>query len=401
MSSSLNQIRGIFNKQEIFCGNIYSYTNNWGLLMKDIRNEKLADILVNYSCQIKEGEKILISAYETDNELVKRIIDKVYEAKGLPFVQINDDSANARLFKGITQEQLEIINSIDLAMMEKMDAYIAIRTRNNVYESSIIPPATLTMASKILKPSFDQRVKHTKWCVLRYPNQSMAQLAKMNTEDFTDFYYDVCTLDYEKMSKAMDSLVDLMDKTDQVHIKGPGTDLSFSIKDIPAIKCAGEMNIPDGEVFTAPVRDSINGHITFNTLSASSGKTFENIYFEFKDGKIINAKSNHTELLDKILDTDEGSRYVGEFAIGVNPYIIHPMMDTLFDEKIQGSFHLTPGSCYDEAYNGNDSAIHWDLVSIQTQEYGGGEIWFDNQLVRKDGLFVIDSLKGLNPENLK
>jgi aminopeptidase len=229
----------------------------------------------------------------------------------------------------------------------------------------------------------------------------MAQLGGMNTEKFADFYYDVCTLDYKKMSDAMDNLVELMNRTDKVHIKGEGTDLSFSIKDIPAIKCAGEMNIPDGEVFTAPVRDSVNGYVTFNTPSVHEGKTFENIRLEFEKGKIVKATANYTEHLNKTLDTDEGARYVGEFAIGVNPYILDPMKDTLFDEKICGSFHFTPGTCYDEAPNGNNSAIHWDLVCIQTEQYGGGEIWFDDTLIRKNGIFVIEQLLCLNPENLK
>lgn len=369
--------------------------------MKDLRNEKLAGLLVNYSCRLQKGEKVLIAAYETNNDLVKRLIEKSYEVGALPFVQISDEAATPKLYKDITAEQLEIMNERDLAFMKKMDAYIAIRSSKNIYETSIVPPKNLSLASKILKPSFDERVKRTKWCVLRYPNQSMAQLAGMNTEEFTDFYYDVCTLDYNKMSNAMDSLVELMNKTDKVHIKGNGTDLSFSIKDIPAIKCAGEMNIPDGEVFTAPVRDSVNGYVTFNTPSVSSGKTFENIRLEFTEGKIVKATANYTDHLNKTLDTDEGARYIGEFAIGVNPYILKPMKDTLFDEKICGSFHFTPGSCYDEAPNGNNSAIHWDLVCIQTEEYGGGEIWFDDKLIRKNGIFTVEELFCLNPEHLK
>jgi len=369
--------------------------------MKDPRNEKLADLLINYSCRLKEGEKILISVSETDNDLVKRLVEKAYQAKALPFVQISDSSLSPKLYEHITEEQLEIMNERDLNFMKKMDAYIAIRASKNIYEISTVPSEKLSLASRILKPSFDRRVKYTKWCVLRYPNESMAQLAGMNTEKFTDFYYDVCTLDYKKMSDAMDNLVELMNKTDKVHIKGEGTDLTFSIKDIPAIKCAGEMNIPDGEVFTAPVKDSVNGYVTFNTPSVSEGKTFENIRLEFEKGKIVKATANYTEHLNKILDTDEGARYVGEFAIGVNPYILDPMKDTLFDEKICGSFHFTPGACYDEAPNGNDSAIHWDLVCIQTEQYGGGEIKFDDRLIRKNGIFTVEELHCLNPENLK
>ena len=199
----------------------------------------------------------------------------------------------------------------------------------------------------------------------------------------------------------MDTLVDLMNQTDKVNIKGSGTDLEFSIKDIPAIKCDGKMNIPDGEVYTAPVKYSMNGYITYNTASMEEGFTYDNIYFEVENGKIVKATANDTVRINAHLDTDEGARYFGEFAIGVNPYILEPMKDTLFDEKIAGSFHLTPGMCYEDAPNGNKSAVHWDLVMIQRPEYGGGEIWFDDVLIRKDGIFVIPELEPLNPENLK
>ena len=237
--------------------------------------------------------------------------------------------------------------------------------------------------------------------ILRYPNGSMAQLAGKSQEAFEDFFFDVCTLDYRKMSKAMDPLVELMERTDKVRIKGPGTDLRFSIKGIPAVKCGGEMNIPDGEVYTAPVRESMNGTISYNTPSEEQGFTYENIVFKIKDGKIVKAMSNNNERINQLLDTDDGARYFGEFALGVNPYILHPMKDTLFDEKIAGSFHLTPGAAYEDAFNGNKSSVHWDLVMIQRPEYGGGEIYFDDVLIRKDGIFVIPELEGLNPENLK
>ena len=285
--------------------------------------------------------------------------------------------------------------------MKGMDAYIAVRAGENTSELADVPSDKLNMYYKLTSPTLDYRVNKTKWVVLRYPNPSMAQLANKSQEAFEAFYFDVCTLDYKKMSKAMDPLVDLMNRTDRVHIKGPGTDLRFSIKDIPAIKCDGLRNIPDGEVYTAPVRESMNGTISYNTFSEEQGFTYENIKFEIENGKIVKATANDTDRINALLDTDEGARYFGEFAIGVNPYVLAPMKDTLFDEKICGSFHLTPGKCYEDAYNGNHSAVHWDLVMIQRPEYGGGEIYFDDVLIRKDGLFVIEELAGLNPENLK
>ncbi|MDD4584196.1 MAG: aminopeptidase, partial [Eubacteriales bacterium] len=285
--------------------------------------------------------------------------------------------------------------------MEGMQAYIAIRASDNASEQADVPGSQHNLYSKVLRPVLRYRVDNTKWVVLRYPNNAMAQLANTSLESFEDFYFDVCTLDYGKMDKAMDTLVDLMNKTDKVQIKGPGTDLTFSIKDIPTVKCSGERNIPDGEVYTAPVRESANGIISYNTPSEVDGFIYENVIFEIKNGKIIKATSNDNERINQMLDTDDSSRYFGEFAIGVNPYILYPMRDTLFDEKIAGSFHLTPGCAYDDANNGNKSAVHWDLVMIQRPEYGGGEIYFDDVLIRKDGLFVLPELEILNPENLK
>lgn len=373
--------------------------------MKDIRIEKLAYNLVNYSCRLKKGENVLIKVYGEGEErsLVMAIIQEVYKVGANPFVWNHDPQIMRELLKKCNEEQIKTWAESDLMLMKKMDAYIGVWGGNNNAENSSIKEENYKIYEKLyLDPvHMHQRVKNTKWVVLNYPTSSMAQQASMSTDEFEDFYFKVCNLDYSKMDKAMDNLVSLMNKTDKVKIIGEGTNLEFSIKNIPAIKCAGIMNIPDGEVFTAPVRDSINGVLSYNTPSLySDGFTYENIKLEFKNGKIVNASANDNERINKIFDTDEGARYIGEFAIGVNPYITKPMKDTLFDEKIMGSFHFTPGACYDEAPNGNKSTIHWDLVCIQTKEYGGGEMYFDDVLIRKDGIFVIDELKYLNPENL-
>lgn len=368
----------------------------------DLRVKQLADVLVNYSCNVQRNEKVLIN-YEGEccKPLVKQLIKNIYARGGMPYVEMRDSSVTREILLGATEEQMDFLNEYQLMQMKGMDCYIAIRAGSNTSELSDVPSDKLNMYYRKTQPVLDYRVNETKWVVLRYPNESMAQLAGTSLESFEDFYFEVCTLDYAKMSKAMDSLVELMNRTDKVHIKGPGTDLTFSIKDIPAIKCAGEMNIPDGEVYTAPVRESMNGVISYNTPSEEQGFTYENIRFEIKDGKIIKAAANDNERINQLLDTDEGARYFGEFAIGVNPYILNPMKDTLFDEKIAGSFHLTPGMAYEDAPNGNDSAVHWDLVMIQRPEYGGGEIYFDDVLIRKDGLFTLPELMCLNPENLK
>lgn len=370
----------------------------------DQRIVKLANNLVNYSVNVQPGENVFIQyTGESTKELAKQIIKEVYAAKGIPFVHYTDTSVQREILLHCSEEQLNTMAEVDTLEMSKMQCYIGIRGADNISELSDVPAGNMTLYEKLYSTPVHHgiRVPKTKWVVLRYPNYSMAQLANTSLESFEKFYFDVCTLDYSKMAKAMEPLINLMNKTDNVRIAGNGSNLTFSIKDIPAIPCAGNMNIPDGEVYTAPVKDSVNGIIKYNTPSVYQGFTYENVTLEFKNGQIIKAAANNTDRINKVFDTDEGARYVGEFAIGVNPYILHPMKDILFDEKIMGSFHFTPGNCYDEAPNGNHSSIHWDLVCIQTDEYGGGEIYFDDVLIRKNGVFVLPELECLNPEKLK
>ncbi|MDD4002956.1 MAG: aminopeptidase [Clostridia bacterium] len=371
--------------------------------MSDSRFERLAYNLVNYSCSLKKGEKILIDASGIDHVLINEIIKQVYALGAFPIVTLVNPLVQRQLLFGINKQHCEILAKYAKYRMEDMDAYIAIRGGQNTFENSDVPPENLqTFMTYYSRPvHHDIRVDKTKWVILRYPNASFAQLAGMSTQAFEDYYFNVCNLDYSKMDRAMDSLKQLMEKTDNVRIVSPDTDLTFSINNISVIKCSGKNNIPDGEVYTAPVKNSVNGRITYNTPSVNGGTKYENISLLFENGKIIDAKANLTEKINKVFDTDEGSRYVGEFALGINPYITSPIGDILFDEKISGSLHFTPGSCYKEASNGNESALHWDLILIQTKEYGGGEIYFDGKLIRKDGLFVLEKLKCLNPENLK
>lgn len=371
--------------------------------MRDPRIQKLAQNLVNYSVDMQPGENVLIEMIGSERDLLYAIIEEVSKGGGRPFVQLTDRTVQRAMLKNANKEQLELWAELDLERMKKMDCYIGIRAGENVNDMADVPEENMKLYNALYSHPVhsEERVKRTKWVVLRYPNASMAQLANTSTEAFEDFYFDVCNLDYSKMDRAQDPLAELMRNTDKVRIVGPGTDLSFSIKNIGAEKCSGQKNIPDGEVYTAPVRDSVNGTIAYNTPTLYNGVTFENIKFRFENGKIVEATGSDTKRLNEILDSDEGARYIGEFAIGFNPYILTPMKDILFDEKIAGSLHFTPGQAYDVTDNGNRSSIHWDLVLIQRPEYGGGEIYFDDRLIRKDGIFVIPELAALNPENLK
>ncbi|REK76365.1 aminopeptidase [Paenibacillus paeoniae] len=371
--------------------------------MRDSRLKKLAQNLVQYSVDVQPGENVLIDIIGLERELAKCLIEEVAARGGRPFLEMSDRSVLRTMLKHATKEQIELWAKLDLERMKNMHAYIAVRSGDNVNELADVPDDKMRLYEKLYRNPvhMEQRVKKTRWVILRYPSPSMAQLANMSTEAFEDFYFDVCNLDYSKMEKAMDPLKALMDRTDKVRIVSPGTDIAFSIKDIGSKKCCGHRNIPDGEVFSAPVRDSVNGTITYNAPSVYSGTTFQNVSFTFENGKIVKAESNDNERLNEILDMDEGARYIGEFAIGFNPYILHPMNDILFDEKIAGSLHFTPGQAYEDTDNGNRSSVHWDLVLIQRPEYGGGEIYFDDVLIRKDGIFVLPELEGLNPEHLK
>jgi aminopeptidase len=334
--------------------------------------------------------------------LVNEIIKEVYKVGGLPFVSLYDTRVQRQLLLQTTQEHSTLRAKYAKYLMSDMDAYIGIRGANNTFELSDVPAEKMGVDSKYyaFPVHHEIRVAKTKWVILRYPNPSMAQASSMSTDEFEDLYFKVCNLDYSKMDKAMDNLKAYIEKTDKVRLVTPTTDLTFSIKNIPAIKCSGQRNIPDGEVYTAPIKDSVNGVIEYNAPSMHQGLKHEKVRLVVKNGKIIEATSNHTEALNKVLDTDDGSRYFGEFSFGLNPYITKPTGDILFDEKISGSIHFTPGASYDEAFNGNTSAVHWDLVLIMTPEYGGGEIYMDGKLIRKDGRFVVKELECLNPENL-
>lgn len=369
--------------------------------MTDLRYQKLAKLLVEYSCKLKKGETALLDVTDIPDEFTVELIRAVRAVGGTPLVETRHSRIGRELLLGTDRKRAELLAATEMFRMKRVQAFIALRGSHNAAESSDVPSGVMQMYSKVLRPVQNYRVDKTKWVVLRWPTPSMAQAANMSTEAFENFYFDVCTLDYGRMAKASQPLERRMKKADRVHLKGPGTDLTFSLKGINAKACSGDRNIPDGEVFSCPVKDSANGVIQFNTPTIYSGTKFENVRLELKAGKVVKATGSDTKKLNEILDTDPGARFIGEFALGFNPYILNPMCDILFDEKIAGSLHFTPGQAYAGYGNGNKSAVHWDMVLIQRPEWGGGEVWFDGELIRKDGLFVPKDLKPLNPVNLK
>jgi len=372
--------------------------------MLDPRLRTLARNLVTHSVRLARGEHLLIETFDCPDEVAIAIIEEARRAGGHAHAAIRRTRVMRALNKDADEADLRTWAEYDRERMKRMQCYLGVRGSENVSEMAGVPDAQMQRVARLYqKPvHFETRVPHTRWCVLRWPTPSMAQLAGMSTEAFENFYFDVCTLDYGRMAVAAEKLAARMRATDRVHLKGPGeTDLRFSIKGIGVVPCCGNANIPDGECFTAPVKESVEGVIHFNAPTIYNGTSFTNVRLEFKGGRIVSCRADqHQKTLEAIFDTDPGARFVGEFAIGFNPYIKEPMKDILFDEKIAGSFHFTPGNCYDEANNGNKSEIHWDLVAIQRPEHGGGTIAFDDQIIRRDGLFVVDDLRGLNPDEL-
>ncbi len=372
--------------------------------MRDPRLQKLAETLVNYSVEAKEGQHVLIRGHVSTKPLLLELVKEVKKIKAHPYVELMDDDISREVALATSEERLDMLVSWKTKQYNDIDCSIAVYADENDYSSVDVPVETKLMTAKKMRPLSDIIVNTKKWVLLNYPTQTLAHKAKMSYEQFYNYCMDVSLVDYSKMDSAFVVLKELMDKTNKVKITGPGTDLEFSIKGIDSEPCSGQCNIPDGEIYTAPVKTKVNGTITYNTPSGYQGNVYEKVSLTFKDGKIIKAECANTadnERLNKIFDTDEGARYVGEFAIGVNPLITKPMGDILYDEKIAGSIHFTPGQAYEgPADNGNKSSVHWDLVLIQTQEFGGGEIYFDDLLIRKDGMFVLESLLGLNPENL-
>lgn len=368
--------------------------------MHDPRLERLAEILIDHSCQLRSGDKLLIEAFDLPQPtLVCRLVEVAADRGAHTLVSWKNNAILRSLYRSASETSLGLAGDFEKGRMEEMNAYIGIRGAGNSSEFADVPIERMDLYQRLWwhRVHSQIRVPRTRWVVLRYPTDAMAQAANMSSEAFEDFYFAVCTADYEKMARDQEPLVARMQKADRVRIIGPGTDLEFSIRDMPIRACHGQRNIPDGEVFTAPIRDSLNGTIRYNTPSRYQGTIFRDVEFEFREGKIVRATcTGEVDKLEAVLDSDEGARYIGEWSLGCNNRVRQPMLDTLFDEKIGGSIHLTPGNAYEECDNGNRSRVHWDLVLIQTPGWGGGEIWFDDLLLRKDGRFIPDDLQALN-----
>lgn len=371
--------------------------------MEDSRIRQLAQYVINSATKTQSGERILLEQHGgQDYSFLKALIQEAYAIGAKPFYSITNREVEGEFIRGADLAHVQDFTQYEIARMKNVDAYVDIRVDENIFVWNELPAKSLDAYYRgYWGPlHMNLRTQTTKWTVLYYPTQATAQLACMNLTEFENFFFASALVSYENMGKAMQPLVELMQKTDQVRIVSPGTDLQFSIKNIGVVPTFGSRNLPDGEVYTAPVRNSVNGSIRFNIDSRYQDFVFKDVELVFKDGKIIKATSNDTERTNRIFNTDKGARYIGEFAIGVNPMITKGITNIIYDEKMTGSFHFTPGNCYNNADNGNKSSIHWDLVQSQRKEHGGGQLYFDNILIRDNGIFVLDELQVLNPDNL-
>lgn len=368
--------------------------------MQDPRIARLATLLLDHSCQIQAGENLLIEAFDLpEPALICQLVEGAAQRGARPLVSYKNNEVLRSLYRTATAESMQLAAQFERQRMQAVQAYIGIRGAANSDQFADVPLERMAHYQRHWWQTVhtEVRVPQTRWVVLRYPTHAMAQAARMSTAAFEDFYFDVCTADYAQMARDQAPLVRRLQAADRVRLTAPGTDLTFSIRGMNVRPCHGQRNIPDGEVFTAPLRDSAAGTIRYNAPSRYQGVVFENIEFRFERGRIVHAAAGAASgALNQILDGDEGARYLGEWSLGCNNRIRRPMLDTLFDEKIGGSLHLTPGNAYDECDNGNRSSVHWDLVLMQTPEHGGGEVWLDGELLRKDGRFVPDDLQGLN-----
>ena len=355
---------------------------------------RLADLILNHSTEVQKNDQVMVQLIGLNGiDLLRALVEGIRQRGAHPFVQIEDTEVQRTLVEQGDETFWKNQASVDqLPLMKQMDVFIGIRAFENIYEQSkASKDANKAYSEHFLKPvHFDERVNNTRWCIMRYPSPAFAMNAKLPTRDFMKFYYEACLVDYGQLQQSMKPLEARLRAADQVRLVGEGTDIRLSVKGQNWVPCFGRHNIPDGEIFSSPIIDSVQGVIRY-APSVYQGKPFEFVSLEVKDGVVVDFDSSNNDALRDILDTDKGARRFGEFSFGTNPIISSPMYDILFDEKIYGSNHLTLGKDYEIAPNGNSSNIHWDLVCI------GADVYLDGELIRKGRHYVTEDLKGLNP----
>ena len=367
--------------------------------MADPRVETVAKILVDYSVEVKPSQLVRISGGPEGAPLILAVYQKVLERGAHPFLQVEPEEAEELFYTYAKDAQLDYVPPFMKEVIEQIDAGIGIWTDVNTKQLTNADPAKQSRRGVAMRPLRDRLLeraakKELRWSGTVHPIQAFAQDAEMSLREFEDFVYEACLVHepdpinaWKKVSKEQQRLVDWLNKTKQIHVVGPDTDLKLEVTDRKWINCDGHENFPDGEIFTGPIEESLNGHIRYTYPACHFGREVEDVRLQFKDGKVIKATAaKNEEFLSKMLESDKGAKYVGEFAFGTNPGIQRFTKNTLFDEKIGGTIHLALGLGYPESGSKNKSAIHWDMVCDLRD---GGEVRVDGTVFLKDGKILI------------
>jgi aminopeptidase len=367
--------------------------------MKDARIEKVADVLVDYSMEIKEGERVAIRGTYHAEPLILALYERCLERGAYPMLRATIPSAEPLFYKIASDQQLQYVWETDKWLVENLDATFSILSDVNTRQLSKVDPARQVLAAKSRKALMDTTMKRTadgeyRWNVTLFPTEAFAMDAEMSLDEYEDFYYGACLVDkadpvgeWRKIAEHHAAMIEWMKGRGEVHIEGEGTDLRLGVKDRIFEAADGNMNFPDGEIFTGPIETETNGVVTFSYPAVYGGKVVEGVRLRFEDGRVVEASADHNEeFLIKTLDTDPGARVLGELGIGTNYGIPSFSGEILLDEKIGGTVHLAVGASYPETGGVNESAVHWDMVCDLRK---GGRITVDGDVLMEDGKLLV------------
>jgi len=354
--------------------------------MVDKRIIDVAKLLIDYSTKTKSGDRVLIRADASAKDLALEVYKHALLRGAHPWIRIDLPSSRYVFFKHASDEQLGFVPEHEMTEIKNTDVYLSLGAPSNVKELSSIDPARISARMKALKEVDEWRVEKTRWVVFAYPTEALAQEAEMSLQEFEDFAFNACLVDWAEVSKKLEILKQNVDAADKVEIVSPDTHLEFSVKGRIGVAASGDKNMPDGEFYTSVVEDSVNGKVHFDVPAIWYGNVVEGITLTFEKGRVVSAKAARNQaFLEKILSTDEGAKRIGEFGIGLNYGITKSVKLILFDEKIGGTVHFALGRGYKETLSQNDSAIHWDMIKDLRKD---GEIYFDGKLVMKNGKWL-------------
>jgi len=352
--------------------------------MIDPRNTQLAEILALHSIKVKSDDKVLIKATsQLALPLAREVYKQVLKLGGFPHLVIGDEPLSKFFYDHAQKKHLDDKPVIDEYLANWSDKSVIIVGENNTRELAEADNKKLTQRAKATKTIRDKMLEKP-WILTYVPTPAMAQDANMSTDDLEDFYFNACILDWSKQYASMKKLADSLTNAKKIEVVGDRTHLTLSAKGRIFIPCAGEFNMPDGEVFTAPVDDSVEGYVYFNYPLLRQGKMIRDIQLYFEKGVVVRAQaSENQDFLEEILNTDAGARRLGEFAIGLNPGVKRYMYNILFDEKMSNSIHMALGAAYKECNGKNESAIHMDIVKDMRPE--GSTITVDGKVLNPWG----------------